>query len=119
MSATVQPYDPSDSPGPITSVLERFRPHRGGPATPGRRQIEAERYAVVLVPPEAAGELGHDREDTGLKLYRDGDWNCDLASLYEATLLIAEECGVPVTLVEHHADLTYWTARLHEPAGTP
>lgn len=115
MSATVQPYDPADSPGPITSVLERFRPHGTEPVSPGRRQVEAERYSVVLVPPQAAGELGHDREDAGLKLYRDGEWNCDLASLYEATLLIAEECGVPVTLIEHHADLCDWTARARGP----
>lgn len=114
-TTVVQPYDPADSPGPIPAVIERFRPQPDEPEPPSGPAAEASRYTVVLVPPEQTDALGHDREDAGLKLYIDDDWDCDLASLYEATKVIGDACRVPVTLVEHHADLTYWTAHLRSP----
>ncbi len=108
------PYDPDESPGPIASVVERFRPrrpdHDGGYAL--GLETEASRYTVVLVTPEHAGALGFDRYEAGLKLYLDADWDCDLARLDDAADEIETESGLPVTLVEHHADLTYWTAHL-------
>ncbi|MFC4106312.1 hypothetical protein [Micromonospora zhanjiangensis] len=113
---TVKPYDPADSPGPIPSVVERFRPRRTEEDTSTGAAAEIERYTVVLVPPETAEAIGLLRDDPGLKLYLDNDWDCDLASLDEAARLIKQECDVAVTLVEHHADLTYWTARLRDPA---
>lgn len=114
------PYDPADSPGPIPSVVDRFRPRPDDPAEPERPGVEAElaRYAVVLVPPDTAEELGYHRTDPGLKLYVDGEYDGDLAFLADATKTIEDECGVPVVLVEHHADLYYWTAHPHQQAPT-
>jgi hypothetical protein len=65
----VKPYDPADSPGPIPSVIERFRPRPDEPDQP---------------------------------------------VMDEAAKLIEEACGEAVTLVEHHSDLTYWTAHLRD-----
>ncbi|MEQ4303330.1 hypothetical protein ABNF97_18415 [Plantactinospora sp. B6F1] len=116
MSTTIKAYDSADSPGPITSVLERFRPRPAGEAPSLGAEAEAARYTVLLVPPDQAEALGHAREDAGLKLYLDSEYDYDVANLYEAAKLIEEECGAPVTLVEHRADLTYWTARLRQSA---
>lgn len=72
---------------------------------------------MVLVPPEAAEPLGFDRDDPGLKVYLDEEWECDVPSLGDAVAFIHDEVGAPVILVEHRADLTYWTARVHESAA--
>jgi hypothetical protein len=82
-------------------------------------EIEDGRYTVVLVPPDAAEVIGWGRTDAGLRVYRDGDWDHNPGDLDEAADLIQEACGEPVTLVEHHSDLTYWTARLREPPTEP
>lgn len=74
MAATVQPYDRVESPGPIPSVIERFRAHRDRPEEPFGPAAEAARFTVVLVPPEATDPLGFGREEPGLKVYRDEDW---------------------------------------------
>lgn len=112
--AWIKPYDPADSPGPIPSVIERFRPRQDGSdePEPDKAEIEAARYAVVLLPPEAADAMGHDRCEAGLQLYRDNEWDGSPPHLDEAARQIGEACGEPVILVEHHSDLTYWTARL-------
>jgi len=110
----IKPYDPADSPGPIPSVLERFRPGRDEEPQPSEAEIEAGRYTVVLVPPEVAETLGHGRCDAGLHMYRDGDWDHCPSGLDDAVRLIKEACGEPVSLVEHHSDLTYWTARVSD-----
>ncbi|WP_329109863.1 hypothetical protein OG792_13575 [Micromonospora sp. NBC_01699] len=107
-----QPYDPADSPGPIPSVLERFRRGRPEQPAPSEAEVEAGRYTVVLVPPEAAEVIGYDRTDVGLRMYRDADWDHNPGDLDEVAAMIEEACGEPVILVEHHSDLTYWTARL-------
>ncbi|HEY0700319.1 MAG TPA: hypothetical protein VGD43_21250, partial [Micromonospora sp.] len=53
--AWLRPYDPADSPGPIPSVVERFRRRRRNEVPrPGEAEFEAARYTVVLVTPEAA-----------------------------------------------------------------
>jgi hypothetical protein len=114
-----KPYDAADSPGPIGSVLERFRRGRPEEPHPSEAEIEAGRYTVVLVPPDAAEVIGWGRTDVGLRVYRDGDWDHNPGDLDEAADLIQEACGEPVTLVEHHSDLTYWTARLREPPTDP
>jgi hypothetical protein len=110
------PYDPADSPGPIPSVIERFRPrpYQPGEEDPDGPEATARRYAVVLVTPEHAEVLKHRRCDAGLKLYVDDEWESDVIDLFEAATDIERMCGFPVTLVEHHADLTYWTARPRE-----
>ena len=110
----IKPYDPADSPGPIPSVIERFRPRSDEPDEPEPDEAEAEaaRYAVVLLPPEATNALGHGRDEAGLQLYRDGEWEGSPSHLDDAVRLIEEACGEPVTLVERHSDLTYWTAHL-------
>lgn len=111
----IKPYDPTDSPGPIPSVIERFRPRRSDEPEelePDAAEIEAARYAVVLLPPEAADALGHDRCEAGLQLYRDNDWDGTPSHLDEAAKIIEEACGEPVTLVERRSDLTYWTAHV-------
>lgn len=106
------PYDPADSPGPIPSIVDRFRPRRHEPGDEGPAEdATLRRYTVVLVTPEQAEALGFDRSDGGFKLYLDDDWDGDLADLDHAVRCLEDECGIPVTLVEHHADLTYWTAR--------
>lgn len=110
----VQPYDAAESPGPISSVIERFRPSREREDRLFGPEAEAARFAVVLVPPEAAEPLGFERGDPGLKVYLDDEWECDVCNLDDAVTLIRDEVGAPVTLVEHQADLTYWTARVHE-----
>lgn len=119
MLATVKPYDPADSPGPIPSVVEHFRPRTDRPERLTGPAAEAARYTVLLIPPESTDPLGHDRDDPGLKLYCDDEYDCDLSSLYEAAKLIEEQCKAPVTLIEHHADLTYWTAHLRAADSTP
>lgn len=108
----VQPFDPAESPGPITSVVERFRPSKDRPERPYGPAAEAARFTIVLVPPEQAEPLGFDRGDPGLKVYLDDDWDCDVSCLDDAARVIRDEVGVPVALVEHRADLTYWTARV-------
>lgn len=113
MRGVVQPLRPEESPGPIPSVVERFRPSRERVERPSGPEAEVARFAVVLVPPDAAEPLGFDRADTGLKLYLDDEWDCDVSSLDDAVALIHDEVGVPVALVEHRADLSYWTARVH------
>ncbi len=107
------PYDPADSPGPIPSVIERFRPKPYDPNAedPDGPEATARRYTVVLVTPEHAAALKYDRCEAGLKLYVDDEWEGDLTDLFDAAKEIEQECGFPVQLVEHHADLTYWTAR--------
>ncbi|WP_326562534.1 hypothetical protein [Micromonospora sp. NBC_01796] len=112
-----QPYDPADSPGPIGSVLERFRRGRPEEPEPSEAEAEAARYTIVLVPPEAAEVVGYDRSDVGLRMYRGGDWDHNPGDLDEAAGIIQEACGEPISLVEHHSDLTYWTARLRELPG--
>lgn len=116
MLATVKPYDPADSPGPIPSVIERFRPRADRPEPLTGPAAEAARYTVLLIPPESTGPLGLHRDDPGLKLYCDDEYDCDVSSLYEAAKLIEEQCGAPVILVEHRADLTYWTVRIRTEA---
>lgn len=116
MHEVVQPYSSDESPGPISSVIERFRPSRERQGRPFGPEAEAARFAVVLVPPEAAETLGFDRGDPGLKVYLDEEWECDVSNLDDAVSLIHDEVGAPVILVEHHADLTYWTVRVHESA---
>jgi hypothetical protein len=113
----LQPYDPADSPGPIPSVVERFRrqPDPEQPQ-PSEAEIEAARYTVVLVSPEAAEAFGDDRGEAGLHLFRDRDWDHYPAHLDDAVKVIEEACGEPVLLVEHRSDLTYWTARLRQPS---
>jgi hypothetical protein len=111
-----QPYDPADSPGPIESVLERFRRGRSEEPQPSEAEVEAGRYTIVLVSPEAAEVIGYDRTDVGLRMFCDGDWDHNPSDLDEAADLIQEACGEPITLVEHHSDLTYWTARLRQPS---
>ncbi|MGC9668757.1 hypothetical protein ACNTMW_19640 [Planosporangium sp. 12N6] len=91
---------------------------RGQPEPPSEQEAEVARYTVVLVPPEAAEALGYDRSEAGLKIYLDNDWDYDVRSLDEAATQIEEDCGVPVTLVEHHADLCYWTTHVRRPAGS-
>lgn len=108
----LKPYDPADSPGPIPSVREHFRRGREVPPPPSPAALEAARYTVVLVPPEATEMFGEDRGEAGLRMYRDTDWDHAPAYLDEAVKLIEENCGEPVVLVERHSDLTYWTARL-------
>lgn len=110
-------YDAAESPGPYPDVVEAFRPRRYDeePEPVDEVAKELARYAVVLVSPDHTKALGFDRDEVGLKLYLDGYYEDDPATLHAAATTIAEECGVPVTLVEHRADLTYWTAR-HTPA---
>lgn len=113
----LQPYDPADSPGPISSVVARFRRgSRGGEPSPTEAEIEAARYTVVLVSPEAAEALGDDRGEVGLHLFRDTDWEHSPSHLDEAVKFIEEACGERVALVERRSDLTYWTARLRRDA---
>ncbi|WFE26896.1 hypothetical protein O7623_27090 [Solwaraspora sp. WMMD791] len=38
-----------------------------------------------------------------------------MSDLDQAATLISEHCGKPVTLVEHRADLCYWTAHVELP----
>ncbi|MEU6021039.1 hypothetical protein [Micromonospora sp. NPDC047134] len=109
----LQPYDPANSPGPIPSVVERFRRRpRAEQPQPTEAEIEAARYTVVLMSPEAAETFGDDRGEAGLHLFRDDDWDHYPAHLDDAVKMIEEACGERVTLVEHHSDLTYWTAHL-------
>ncbi|GGM21145.1 MULTISPECIES: hypothetical protein [Micromonospora] len=111
--AWLRPYDPADSPGPIPSVVERFRRRgRDEPEPPSEAEREAGRYTVVLVSPEGAQALGDDRGEAGLQLFCDEDWDGCPAHLDDAVKLIEEACGEPVVLTEHHSDLTYWTASL-------
>ncbi len=111
-SLRFQPYDPADSPGPIPSVIDRFRRGRIEEPQPSDAEQEAARYTVLLVSPEAAEQLGAPRFDAGLRLYRETYWDHNPADLDEAAELIEEACGEAVVLVEHHSDLTYWTARV-------
>ena len=112
--AWLRPYDPDDSPGPIPSVVERFRRRRRDePEPPSEAEREAARYTVVLVSPDAAQALGDDRGEVGLHLFRDEDWDGSPGHLDDAVKLIEEACGERVALTEHHSDLTYWTAHLH------
>ncbi|QOC94113.1 hypothetical protein [Micromonospora craniellae] len=114
--AWLRPYDPADSPGPIPSVVEHFRRRYQAEETqPSEAEIEAARYTVVLVSPEAAEAFGDDRGEVGLHLYRDTDWDHYPAHLDDAVKTIEEACGARVTLTEHHSDLTYWTAHLRNP----
>lgn len=112
--AWIKPYDPADSPGPIPSVIERFRPDRNATQEPepDEAEVEAARYTVVLLQPEAADAMGHDRCEAGLQLYRDNGWEGSPSHLDDAAKLIEEACGAPITLVERRSDLTYWTAHL-------
>ncbi|MDG4795307.1 hypothetical protein [Micromonospora sp. WMMD1082] len=109
----LRPYDPADSPGPIPSVIEQFRrqPDPEQPQ-PSEAEIEAARYTVVLMSPEAAEAFGDDRGEAGLHLFRDRDWDHYPAHLDDAVKVIEEACGERVTLTEHRSDLTYWTARV-------
>jgi hypothetical protein len=112
----LKPYDPADSPGPIPSVVERFRRRgRAERPRPSEAEIEAARYTVVLVPPEGSEALGEGRGEVGLQLFRDDDWEHYPAHLDEAVKLIEEACGERVVLTEHRSDLTYWTATLRNP----
>ncbi|MDI5936780.1 MULTISPECIES: hypothetical protein [Micromonospora] len=111
----LRPYDPADSPGPIPSVIERFRRRRRDePEPPTEAEREAARYTVVLVPPAAAEALGDDRGEVGLHLFCDDDWDHQPAHLDDAAKMIGEACGEPVVLTEHHSDLTYWTAHVRK-----
>nr|MDT0661343.1 hypothetical protein [Micromonospora sp. DSM 115978] len=108
-----QPYDPADSPGPIASVIERFRP-RPDDDEPvlDDAEIEAARYTVILLGPDDAQALGQGRFEAGLQLYRDTDWGHNPSDLDDAATIIEQTCGKPVSLAEHRSDLTYWTARV-------
>ncbi|GAB2919024.1 hypothetical protein GCM10027280_02570 [Micromonospora polyrhachis] len=107
-----EPYDPANSPGPIPSVVERFRWRPDRPAAPSEAEREAARYTVVLVSPDAAESMGRPRYDVGLRVYQDDDLAHDALDLDEAVDMIEKACGEPITLVEHRADLTYWTVRV-------
>ncbi|GAB3160571.1 hypothetical protein GCM10027290_66730 [Micromonospora sonneratiae] len=111
-----QPYDPANSPGPIPSVVERFRRDRERPSSPSDAEQEASRYTVVLVSPDAAEALGHHRYDVGLRVYRDEYLAQDALDLDEAADIIKKACGEQITLTEHRSDLTYWTARVRPPS---
>src|SRR5215211_6398125 len=71
-TAWFKPYDPSDSPGPIEYVAERFR-RRAIDKEQARARAAAElsRYTLVLVTPSAAGRLGLCPEQAGLILFVD------------------------------------------------
>jgi hypothetical protein len=115
MLVKVRAYDPADSPGPIPSVIDHFRPGPELPEQLSEAEHTAARYTVILVPPEEAEILDLGRENPGLKLYLDHHWEADVSDLDEAATLISEHCGKPVTLVEHRADLCYWTAYVELP----
>jgi hypothetical protein len=103
-----KPYDPADSPGPFPSVIEEFR--RGAWRNrPDPLLTQLARYTVVLVPPDHAEDLGLHRSTSGLMLYVDGVDEEQLRCLDSAVGYIEEQVGVEIALVEHHADLTYWT----------
>lgn len=104
-----KPYDPEDSPGPFPSVVERFR-RCAWRDRPDPMVAQLARYTVVLVPPEHAEALGLHRSTSGLMLYVDGVDEEQLPSLDAAVGYIEDAVGVDIMLVEHHADLTYWTA---------
>nr|MDT0661674.1 hypothetical protein [Micromonospora sp. DSM 115978] len=108
------PYDPTESPGPIGSAVERFRRGRPESPRPSEAEAEANRYTVLLVSPDEAEQLGEPRFDAGLRLFRDDDWEANISDLDEAVDIIERECGEPVSLVEHRSDLTYWTARVRD-----
>lgn len=111
MSTTplLAPFDPADSPGPITKVAERFPLNASHPRCP-RCEPEPDDYTVVLADPKHVESLGFKREDVGLLLYRGCAFEAEVESLREAADLIERDLGRPVRLVERHADLTYWTA---------
>ncbi|PTA48051.1 hypothetical protein [Micromonospora sp. RP3T] len=115
----LRPHDPADSPGPIPSVIDRFGRHgRAERQSLTEAEREAARYTVVLVSPEAAEALGDDRGEVGLHLFLDDDWDHQPAHLDEAVKMIEEACGEPVSLTEHHSDLTYWTAHVRPDQAT-
>ena len=109
-------YDPADSPGPIPSVIVRFR--RRGHAEqpePSEAEIEAARYTVVLVPPEASEALG-DGLERGRAPAVPGRRLGPLPRPPGRGLKVIEEaCGERVVLTERRSDLTYWTANLRHP----
>jgi len=111
-TAWFKPYDPSDSPGPIEYVAERFR-RRAIDKEQARARAAAElsRYTLVLVTPSAAGRLGLCPEQAGLILFVDELQDGCKETFEDAVRDIEEYSGHRVTLVEHHADLTYWTAQ--------
>ncbi|MGW0433922.1 hypothetical protein ACWDV4_15455 [Micromonospora sp. NPDC003197] len=111
-----EPYDPANSPGPIPSVVERFRWRPDRPVAPSNAEREAARYTVVLVSPDAAESLGQHRYDVGLRVYLDDDLAHDALDLDDAVDVIEDACGEPVTLVEHHSDLPYWTVHIRPPS---
>jgi hypothetical protein len=76
--------------------------------------VEASRHTVLRVSPDEAEQLGEPRFDTGLRLFRDDDWEANISDLDEAVDIIERECGEQGSLVEYRSDLTYWTARLRD-----
>ncbi|MFV2085245.1 hypothetical protein [Micromonospora sp. LOL_021] len=115
MLVKVRAYDSADSPGPIPSVIDHFRPGPDLPEQLSEAEHTAARYTVILLPPEEAEILDLGRDNPGLKLYLDHHWEADVTDLVQAATLISEHCDKPVTLVEHRADLCYWTAYVKLP----
>lgn len=108
-----QPSDPADSPGPIPSVVERFRPRLDDDEPVlDDAEIKAARYTVVLLGPDDAQAIGQGRFEAELQLYRDTDWEQNPSDLDEAAATIEQACAEPITLVEHRSDVTYWTAHV-------
>lgn len=69
-----------------------------------------DRYVVVLLTPDAAERIAGHRSRVGLRVYVDRELHEDVGSLDEALELIEEHANLNATLVEHRADVTYWTA---------
>jgi hypothetical protein len=107
-----KPYDPKDSPGPIPNVAERFRRRAiDKQEARARAVVELARYTLVLITPPDAGRLGLSPEQAGLMLYVDDLQDGCRETFEDAVRDIEEYSGHRVALVEHHADLAYWTVR--------
>jgi len=69
-------------------------------------------YEVVLLTPDLAQFCRFGRDDPGLKLFRDGIYAADVASLSQACRIIREWTGQYVQLIEErHGELTRWLVR--------
>lgn len=118
MAGWFKPYEPADSPGPIPKVIDRFRRRPfDRDELRDRANTTLARYTLVLVTPTDATRLGLTPDQSGLMLFVDTALDGCKESFEQAVRDIEEDCGLPIVLVEHRADLTYWTAQWRAPSS--
>lgn len=94
------------------ALLEQYRDYRRYDPEVCAADPLGSVYEVVLLTPDLAQYCRFGRDDPGLKLFRDGIYAADVASLSQACRIIREWTGRYVHLVEErHGELTRWVVR--------